>query len=109
KVDDHAVVGIEVELVLRVPRPDGEKALLARHQEAYRECDQDDGLDYPLDDDDLDEGVVLSAHPAELGPQAAEIVRPGRGHLRPGVRGAPETASRGMWRSSTRKARSCPC
>jgi hypothetical protein len=92
KLNDHAVVGIEVELVLRVLGPAGEKPFFTRNQEADGEGDQHDGLDDPLDDDHLDEGVVLPAHPAELGPQAAEVVRAARGHLRPGVRGAPGTA-----------------
>jgi len=80
------VAGIEVELVLRIVRPLGEQTAATGEKQPERQCDQDDRLDDPLDDDDFDKGVVLAAHAAELGPEAGEVMRPfsrwGRGHSR---------------------------
>jgi len=75
QVDDQAVSRAQVQLVLRVVCPAGQKAVSAREDQAEGERDQDGGLDYALDDDDLDEGVVLTAHSAELGPEAREVLR----------------------------------
>jgi len=74
KLDDEAVPGVEVELVLRVGRPLGEEAGAASKEQPDCERDEDDRLDDPLDDDDFDEGVVLAAHAAELSPESGEVV-----------------------------------
>src|SRR5207245_3038045 len=76
KLKDEVVAGFEVELVLSVVRPLGEQACAAGGEESDGPRDQHDGFDDALDDDDLDEGVVLAAHAAELGPEAGEVMRP---------------------------------
>jgi len=81
QLHDDAVAGREVELVLRVVGPHREPSLLAGDDEADGQGDQDDCLDDALDDDDLDERVVFTAHAAELSPQSREVVRPARGRL----------------------------
>jgi hypothetical protein len=75
QLHDYGVARFEVQLVLRVVSPVGQKAHPAGYEQANREGDEDNRLDDPLDDDDLDEGVVLASHAAELGPQSRSVVR----------------------------------
>ena len=74
---DEVMAGVEVQLALGLIRPLGEPAFLPGDHQPDCEQDQDEGLEDPLDDDHLDEGVMLAAHAVQLAKQAPEVVGSG--------------------------------
>ena len=76
ELEDDVAADAEVQLVLRVVGPRVEPALLPCDQKTDAERYQDNCFRDALDDDDLDEGVVLAAEPAQLIPQPGEVGTP---------------------------------